>query len=450
MLRLRPLDRGAGLGEFAPMRWGVYFACLVAAPLWAGDLPKPGAEFVTPDRAQAELGQVLFYDPILSGSKTVSCAHCHHPRFGTGDGVSLGLGDGGIGLGPERRADPDNPPQKRMARNAPGLFNLGAVEFTRLFHDGRVERDPTRPSGLRTPLGEGIERGDSSLLAAQLMFPLLSPDEMAGHFSESDVSAAIQTGRLTGPGGALSILTARIETIPAYRRRFDLVIGPRAIRFTDIANALAAFVALEWRADDSAFDRHLQGRGDLPPPAQRGMGLFYGSAACSECHAGLFQTDHDFHAIAMPQIGPGKPARFEIHTRDMGRMRVTNDPADAYRFRTPSLRNVVHTGPYGHAGAFGTLDGVIRHHLDPVTSLYAYDPDQAILPGPGFETDLLARAIPADLEDLARANELLPRVLTDAEVADLIAFLHALSDETSLTGRLGVPVSVPSGLDVAQ
>ena len=64
-------------------------------------LPPPldPADFDTAPVAEVRLGQLLFYDPILSGNRSVSCATCHHPRFATGDGVSLGIGDGGIGLG---------------------------------------------------------------------------------------------------------------------------------------------------------------------------------------------------------------------------------------------------------------------------------------------------------------------------------------------------------------
>lgn len=432
------------------MKRSLFLTALLATPLWAQDLPSPKADFAPIWEAEAQLGQLLFYDPILSGSQTLSCAHCHHPRFGTGDGVSLGLGDGGIGLGPERRADPDNPPEQRIARNAPALFNLGATEFTRFFHDGRLEKDPARPSGMRTPLGEDMEQGFDSALAAQVMFPVLSGDEMAGHYSENDVAAAVRQGRLTGPGGAWDVLATRIEEIPAYRQRFDQVIGPGPIHFSDIGNMLARFIAAEWRADNSPFDRVLSGQGDLPAPARQGMDLFYGRAGCSGCHAGLFQTDHGFHAIAMPQIGPGKAARFETHTRDIGRMLVTNDPSDAYRFRTPSLRNVALTAPYGHSGAYATLGAVIRHHLDPVAALRAYDPAQAVLPGQAFETDFQALATPADMQDIEDANELPPQVLSEEDIAQLIAFLHALSDESSLPGRLGIPVSVPSGLPVAR
>ncbi|MCA0869505.1 c-type cytochrome [Seohaeicola saemankumensis] len=413
-------------------------------------MPQADARFPPLEEASVALGQLLFFDPILSGSRTVSCATCHHPRFATSDGVALGLGDGGTGLGPDRSHDPANPPEQRIPRNSPALFNLGASEFTTFFHDGRLETDPTRPSGIRTPLGADMEAGFASALSAQAMFPVLSGDEMAGHYSENDVAQAVRQGLLTGPGGAWSILSDRIEAIPAYRAAFDAVIGSREIRFADIANAVADFVAFEWRADNSPFDAYLRDGTPLPAPAARGMALFYGAAGCSACHGGQFQTDHAFHAIAMPQIGPGKAARFERHSRDQGRIRVTGADADAYRFRTPSLRNVAHTAPYGHSGAYARLEDAVRHHLDPVAALGRYDTAQAVLPGPGFDSDFAVMRAPAERAAIAAANELAPVTLSDAEIADLLAFLDALSDPTSLAGRMGVPDAVPSGLPVAR
>ena len=110
---------------------------------FAETLPDADARFAPVDMNQVRLGQMLFYDPILSGSKTVACATCHHPKHATADGLSLGLGDGAHGLGPERVIDVKNRPEQRVPRNAPALFNLGAREFTTMFHDGRLEADPT-------------------------------------------------------------------------------------------------------------------------------------------------------------------------------------------------------------------------------------------------------------------------------------------------------------------
>lgn len=414
----------------------------------AQELPTPNVVFPPVDAEQARLGQLLFFDPILSGSQTVSCATCHHPRFATSDGVSLGIGDGGFGLGPDRVVDAENTPEQRIPRNSPALFNLGATEFTSFFHDGRLQADESRPSGIRTPMGQDMAQGFASALSAQAMFPVLSGDEMAGHYSESDVAQAGRQGFITGPDGVWSILSARVAAIPAYRVAFKDIIGEREIAFTDISDMIAAFISHEWRADGSAFDAYLRGEAALPEPAMRGMALFYGKADCSSCHAGQLQTDHGFHAIAMPQIGPGKAARFERHNRDTGRMRVTGDMADAYRFRTPSLRNVVHTAPYGHAGAYSALEDVVRHHLDTVASLQEFDPNQVVLPNLPMANDFNVLTQPEEVAAIAAANELAPMSLTDNEVFQILAFLETLTDEQSLAGRLGVPQSVPSDLPI--
>ena len=411
-------------------------------------LVKPVANAIFPEQNRAEvfLGQLLFYDPILSGNKTVACATCHHPKFATSDGVSLGLGDGGIGLGPARRPDPNNLPEQRIPRHSPALFNLGATEFVTMFHDGRLQTDPTQKSGIRTPLSADMVDGFVSVLSAQAMFPVLSPDEMAGHYSENLVAKRVRQGRITGEGGAWEILAARVSAVKEYRTAFDEIIGNRPIHFTDIANVIAAFIAFEWRADNSPFDRLLRHGEALNDEAMRGYDLFYGKAGCGVCHSGQFQTDHDFHAIALPQIGPGKAERFEQHQRDEGRMRVTGVSQDAFAFRTPSLRNVTHTAPYGHAGAYATLEAVIRHHLDPQMALRSFDPQQAILPPLSTTDDFAILQSATEMAMIADANVLGPISLTDAEIDALIAFLASLTDQQALQGRLGIPEHLPSGL----
>jgi len=426
-------------------------ACLLAAPA-TGDpvLPAPvtDADFPPVDPSLAALGQLLFYDPVLSGNRNISCATCHHPKHATSDGLSLGMGEGGTGLGPDRVADPDNLPEQRISRNAPALFNLGAREFTVLFHDGRIEADPSRPSGLRTPLGEDMVQGFASLLSAQTMFPVLSPDEMAGHYGENDISTAVRRGLITGEGGAWDLIAGRVRDIPEYRAMFEAadpeIAAGRPIGFTDISNAVAAFMEFEWRSTDSPFDAFLAGRGDLPPEAMEGLALFYSEAGCATCHAGPFQTDHGFHAMGQPQIGPGKAARFESHQQDTGRMRVTGRPEDAYRFRTPSLRNVTRTGPWGHAGAYSDLAGFLRQHSDPVAGLAAYEFDATLAPFEPGKPD--AAPLGDETPAIAAAVEIEPVPLSNADIGALMAFLDTLTDPVALGGRLGVPESVPSGL----
>ncbi|GFE66143.1 cytochrome-c peroxidase [Litoreibacter roseus] len=410
------------------------------------DLPAPvtDADYAPVRLDEARLGQLLFYDPILSGNRNISCGTCHHPKFSTGDGVSLSLGEGGIGLGPDRRADPENMPEQRIPRHAQALFNLGAQEFTVLFHDGRIEdQDGT----LRTPLGDDMTEGFASILSAQTMFPVLSPDEMAGHYSENDVSKAVRTGRITGPGGAWDVLSRRVSDLPDYVSAFEAVYPHIAagapIAFTDISNAIAAFVSYEWRSDDSLFDQVLRGEATLDGAAIRGAELFYGEAKCATCHSGVFHTDHDFHVMGEPQFGPGKAARFEDHANDVGRMRVTGQDIDKYAFRTPSLRNVTRTAPYGHTGSYSDLSVFLRAH----TSSQPYDRENAILPELAV-SDWRILDDPTALRDIAERRVAFDAELSDAAIADLIAFLTTLEDKTALGGRLGLPDRVPSGLPI--
>lgn len=434
--------------------WGGALWLALGTGALAAQLPPPvtDSDFRRVDPLMVEIGRNLFYDPILSGNRNISCGTCHHPRFGTSDGQALGLGEGGIGLGPDRRPDPDNMPEQHVPRNSPALFNLGASEFTILFHDGRIEEDPERPSGLRTPLAEDMVQGFSGVLSAQTMFPVLSPDEMAGHYSENEVAEAVRKGRITGTDGAWNLITTRVRRTLTYQLAFEEAVpeiaGGRPIEFTDISNAIADFVSFEWRSDDSPFDRHLRGEETLAGAAARGLDLFYGAAGCADCHTGPFQTNHSFHAMGVPQFGPGKAERFESHHRDLGRARVTGDPADAYSFRTPSLRNVALSSPYGHTGAFTDLKDFLRHHLDPLEGLLTYDPMQTNL------TPLEGRDPFAPLDDqderaaIAAAVTRAPLTLSDTDVSDILAFLFSLTGDTAETGRLGIPETVPSGLPI--
>ena len=98
--------------------------------------------------------------------------------------------------------------------------------------------------------------------------------------------------------------------------------------------------------------RHLAGdKAALSPQARAGLELFYGDAGCAACHSGPLMSDQGFHALALPAFGPGKTRRFDLQPRDVGRMGESNALEDASRFRTPMLRNVALTAPYGHNGA---------------------------------------------------------------------------------------------------
>lgn len=432
---------------------------LIATTAFAGgsaDLPAPltDADFPTHPAAEVELGRLLFWDKELSGNRNIACATCHHPRFGTSDGLSLGIGEGGIGLGPERRPDPQNAPEQRIPRNSPALWNVGARGFTALFADGRIEVDATRPSGFRTPLEDEMVTGFASLLSAQTMFPVLSGDEMAGHYEENEISALVRQGRITGPDGAWAAIAARIAAIPEYRAQFERVYPEvaqgRPIAFTDISNAIAAYMTFDFRSDTAPFDAFLKGGAALDSQAMTGMQIFYGKGGCGGCHSGALFTDMSFHAMGDPQIGPGKAERFEAHQRDTGRMRVSNRAEDAFAFRTPSLRNVTLTAPYGHAGAFADLGAYLRQHGAAGAGLATYDLAQAILPPMEVsKPDLATGPEAANFDAIAAASRTAVPELSPEDLAAVMAFLKTLEDPVAKAGgRLPAPERVPSGLPV--
>ncbi|UCG74048.1 MAG: cytochrome-c peroxidase [Chromatiales bacterium] len=460
----------------------------------AGIAPLTGADFYDrgrPNTDQVELGRLLFFDKILSGNRNISCATCHHPTLGTSDGLALPLGEGATGLGPDRRVPADAPVAGRVPRNSPALYFLGATEQARLFHDGRVAKDPNEnwASGFWSPAREQLPAGLDNVLAVQAMFPVQSAVEMAGQKGENDIATAAALNRLAGRDGVWELLAERLRQIPEYVARFRGVYAhidtAEDISFVDAANAIAAFEVDAFRGYDSPFDDYLRSRDHraLTLDARRGMNLFYGRANCASCHSGQFQTDNEFHAIAMPQIGPGKndgwdqsywqATGFMARLEDHGRARETLRPEDRYAFRTPSLRNVELTAPYGHSGAYTTLEAVIRHHADPVASFNNWRPAAAQLVAvdhvvettatgsqlrykpvnPGRLGDYRKRdtwvmQTAALREQILNANELEPVELSDGDINDLTAFLRALTDPVHRDAAHLVPERVPSGLPV--
>ena len=404
------------------------------------------------DTAKAKIGQLLFYDKILSGNRNISCGTCHHHDLAGGDGLSLGIGEGGSGIGKKRVAqDGETRIRKRIPRNAPALWNLGARDISILFHDGRLEVSDIYGNGFNSPAQEWLPDGLDNILAAQALFPLTARFEMSGDPEENEVSGAVND-RIDN---AWPIIAKRVRTIPAYgamfAQAFDTVNSPQDVTIVEIANALAAFMSSEWRNHDSAFDHYLAGEeAALNPQEKRGLDLFYGKANCASCHKGPLLSDQSFHALALPAFGPGKTRPFDPQPRDVGRMGKSDLLEDAYRFRTPMLRNVALTAPYGHNGAYATLEGIVRHHLDPLAALESWRAEMAALPKAEWleQSDFAVRADSREMQRQRRAVDITPVDLSDQDVADIVAFLGSLTGATALNRPLGRPETVPSNLTV--
>lgn len=405
------------------------------------------ADFIDFDPMQAKLGQLLFYDKVLSGNENISCGTCHHHSLDGTDGLSLGIGEGGSGIGPTRApGDGATRISARIPRNAPALWNLGHQDVRALFHDGRVESTDAKGVRFDTPAAARLPYGLNSILAAQALFPMSSDAEMAGTAGENPIGAAFSDQIDKG----WKMVAARVKGVPAYGPKFiaafPQVTTAEDITIVEIANALAAFIGTEWQSYDSPYDDWVRSKTPLPADAERGRQLFFGEAGCAQCHNGPLFSDQDYHSVGVPAFGPGRVDG----QRDIGRMETTGNPDDAYKFRTPSLRNIALSGPYGHNGAFPTLKDMIRHMADPQASHADWRPEMAELP----QVAWLQNAdfgVMSDADETARILgnlEISPIGVSETDLSDLEAFLNALTGRSAKDLPLGRPDTVPSGLPV--
>jgi cytochrome c peroxidase len=386
--------------------------------------------------ALVRLGQALAFDKIMSGNRDISCMSCHLPKFATGDGRSLSIGQGGTGLGPGRT----HPDGAFIARNAPAAFNLHAVGP--LFWDGRVFQDGG--GAMHTPASAKVTPAMSAVfefgtLSAQPLFPLVSRAEMRG--DAGNELAALADDQETEIWAAIM---RRLGAVPEYRVMFERAYP--GIRFDDMtiahaSNAIAGFLVSELAFNDSPWDRFLSGNDGALSGQQLAGARDFMSARCSVCHNGPAFTDNQFHNVVVPQLGPGAGDGADGRD-DFGRMRVTGHAADQYAFRTTPLRNVELTGPWGHDGAFTDLQAFVDHYSESALKLRSYDANQ-------LSPELRGTVQPNADEILATRDPLLDGVVfTPQQIADVTAFLRALTDPRARHLEEDAPGHVPSGLPI--
>jgi len=382
------------------------------------------------------LGKALAFDKILSGNRDIACMTCHVPRFGTSDGKSLSIGQGGTGVGPDR----SHAQGVFIPRNAPPAYNLNAMRA--LFWDGRVEID--QGGHLHTPAGAQVTAEmqrvfEFGAISAQPMFPVTSPLEMRG--SSGNELAAIPDDNVTAIWAGLM---KRLGAIPQYRALFEAAYpGTKfeSMSFAHASNAIAAFLVSEMTFTGSPWDRFLAGDNSALTAKQLIGAKTFLTLRCVQCHNGPTFSDQQFHNVAVAQIGPGQ-GNGPSGRDDFGRMNVTNDPADRYRFRTTPLRNVELTAPYGHDGAYATLREFIEHYSDSHLKLQAFDPSPL---EPLLRGTLLFNS--ADI--LAQRDPILDGVVLPEEIVDqLMDYMTALTDEAARRALHLAPSHVPSGLPV--
>ncbi|MDQ2890656.1 MAG: hypothetical protein M3R65_08930 [Gemmatimonadota bacterium] len=394
-----------------------------------------------PARVRPELvrlGRLLAFDKVMSGNRDISCMSCHQPQFATGDGRSLPIGTGGVGIGPERV-------QRNGAvvipRNSPSAFNLFALPS--LFWDGRVSLDAT---GYHTPAGTQLTSEFTRVFefgsaAAQGMFPVTARTEMRG-FGNSNELARMDDSDFQGIWAGIM---DRLGDIREYRDMFERAypgIEFKKMNFAYATNAIAGFFTQDLSFTDTPWDRFLGGDDRALTKDQLNGAKTFLTLKCSVCHNGPSFSDGKFHNVALAQFGPGE-GNGPGGNDDFGRMNVTGLTSDKYSFRTTPLRNVDLTGPYGHAGQFATLRGFIAHYSRSDDALRNYDVSQV-------NPASLRPTLIHDAADILATRDTLLNgvVLTDSLIDQLTVYMSALTDPAARNLNRLVPRRVPSGLPV--
>lgn len=192
---------------------------------------------------EIDLGRYLFFDPVLSGDKTQSCAHCHHPDLGFADGQGRSIGKDG----------------KLLSRGAPSLWNVAFQK--KFFWDSRADS-----------------------LEEQALGPLLSPDEMAATIK--DIEAALNNNT-------------------TYRQLFGVAYPSsqkRGIKIDHVTRALAAFEATLISLN-SPYDRYAHGdQNALNNEELEGHNIFRSFVTrCSQCHTPPLFTNGELAVIGSPE-----------------------------------------------------------------------------------------------------------------------------------------------------
>lgn len=303
---------------------------------------------VTPEKVR--LGRWLFYDPRLSADGKVSCATCHEPSAGFSETEPVSTGVRG----------------QKGNRKAPPVLNAAFPIFPVWFWDGRA-----------------------TSLVDQAKGPMANPVEMG----------------MTHAG-----IESTVRAIPGYARYFDEAFGDGHVDVDRIAEAIAAYEATRL-SGNSAFDRWDTGDPTALDDLQRlGYQVFFGKAACNQCHLGANLTDSRFHNLGVGWRKPAPGADPASGFADPGRARVSGKVEDTGAFKTPTLRDVSRRAPYMHDGSVATLreavelydrGGVANPWLSPEVKPLHLSPREVdalvaflkALDGEGFE-DVAPRSFP--------------------------------------------------------
>jgi cytochrome c peroxidase len=267
-----------------------------------GSFPNPDIAADNPlTREGVKLGRMLFYEKMLSGNNTLSCASCHNQVTAFSDTNKFSIGINNLPGG----------------RQAMSVFNM-AWHSNEFFWDGR-----------------------SHLLRDQALKPIQDDLEM---------------------DETLINVVSKLKSSSIYPAQFKKAFGTENIDTFLISKALEQFMN-SIVSNNSKYDKFLAGTATLTAEEERGRFLFFteynpafpnaSGADCQHCHGGSnFENDKYMN----------NGIDNDASITDIGRQKVTNKPSDKGAFKVPTLRNVELTFPYMHDGRFKTLEEVVDHY----------------------------------------------------------------------------------------
>jgi cytochrome c peroxidase len=354
----------AAVWYLQPVAWSDTEKQAMAA-LWIGslaDVPVDPTNRVAADPCAQALGHALFFDPRLSGNGAISCATCHQPnlRFTDQLPVSRAIGT--------------------SKRNAPSL--IGVAYSPWLYWDGR--RDSLWAQAL-SPLEDAAEHGGNRMQYAHLVTtdPHYAVSYEALFGAPPDLSDSARFPSAAGP-------VNNPEWRAAWQNMAELDRDIVNRVFSNMGKAIAAYERL-LQPGPSRFDRYvaavladeLASADDLLSQRElKGLQLFINEGNCTQCHNGPLFTNNAFHntgilnrANALPDKGRSVGLRklqadpfnclgaFSDDSSDCAELIYAKSGADTIgAVRTPSLRNLTLTQPYGHAGQHAQLRDVLQHY----------------------------------------------------------------------------------------
>ena len=327
--------------------------------------PPPSVPEANPmTHEKVKLGRHLFYDRRLSAGGELACVSCHTPDRAFSDPRPVSVGAAG----------------EMTRRNALALVNVAYNTTLTWAHPG-----------LNT-----IEQ--------QLLIPLFTTDPVE-----------------LGIAGAEQTVLSRLREDGDYQTLFSSAFPREKAPFTfaNIVDALASFVR-SLTSFDAPFDRYAYFNDDqaISDAAKRGLGLFFSEKfECHHCHGGFNFTQSTTHVfdeiLALPFHNTGLynlGGRDAYPDDDQGLSELTGNPLDRGRFRAPTLRNIALTAPYMHDGSIATLQEVI--------DFYAA----------GGRVITSGRNAGDGRRNRLKSQFVRGFAITDEERADLLAFLHTLTD----------------------